>query len=101
MYDYDELSRAWMKFLQEFELDAFSGPGLVYPGKGARGCRLQISPLAGPRLGDDISSYQFIEGEYMAADEYDAFIRGPGRFSPDKVPASVDGAFAALVSSAP
>jgi len=33
MYDYDELRRAWLKFLNEFDLDTFAGPGLVLPGK--------------------------------------------------------------------
>jgi len=80
MYDYDELRRSWMKFLQEFELDAFSGPGLVYPGKVLESICYRFHHWPGHGLGDDISSYQYIEGEYMAADEYDAFIRDPADF---------------------
>ena len=33
MYDYSELKRAWLKFMYEFEMDTFAGPGLVWPGK--------------------------------------------------------------------
>src|SRR4030042_660544 len=33
MYDYDELYRAWNKFLHDFEMDSFMGPGMVYPGR--------------------------------------------------------------------
>ncbi len=32
MYDYEELKRAWLKFLHDFEMDTFSDPAFVYPG---------------------------------------------------------------------
>ena len=33
MYDYDELRRAWLKFLREFDSDTFLGHFLVFPGR--------------------------------------------------------------------
>ncbi len=80
MYDYDELRRSWIKFLHEFEMDAFSGPGLVYPGKVLESTGYRLHHWPGHGLGDDAPSYQYIEGEYMAADEYDAFIKDPADF---------------------
>jgi uroporphyrinogen-III decarboxylase len=80
MYDYEELKRAWLKFLHEFDLDHYEGPTLVLPGKvlGDTGVRSLAWP--GHRLPADNPTHQFIEGEYMKAEEYDAFIRDPSDF---------------------
>jgi len=80
MYDYDALRRAWLKFLTDFEMDAFPGPGLVYPGKVLETIGYRFHHWPGHGLADDVSSYQYIEGEYMKADEYDALIRDPAQF---------------------
>jgi Uroporphyrinogen decarboxylase (URO-D) len=80
MYDYDELRRAWMKFIDDFELDAFDGPGLVYPAKMLEGIDYKLHSWPGHGLADDISSYQYIEGEYMKPEEYDGLIRDPADF---------------------
>jgi uroporphyrinogen-III decarboxylase len=80
MYDYDELRRAWLKFLNDFELDTFAGPGLVLPGKMLDSIDYKLHHWPGHGLADNISLYQYIEGEYMKAEEYDAFIRDPADF---------------------
>jgi hypothetical protein len=80
MYDYDELRRAWLKFLSDFEMDAFPGPGLVYPGKVLESIDYRFHHWPGHGLADDVSSYQYIEGEYMRAEEYDALIKDPAHF---------------------
>jgi uroporphyrinogen-III decarboxylase len=80
MYDYDELRRAWLKFLNDFELDTFGGPGLVLPGRMLDRIDYKLHHWPGHGLADDISLYQYIEGEYMKAEEYDAFIRDPADF---------------------
>lgn len=77
MYDYEELSQAWLKFLEEFELDSFAGPGYVWPGKVLDIVDYRLLQWPGHGLADDAPSYQFVEGEYMTADEYDALIRDP------------------------
>ena len=80
MYDYDALRRAWLKFLRDFEMDAFPGPGLVYPGKVLETVDYRFHHWPGHGLGEDVSSYQYIEGEYMRPEEYDALIKDPAHF---------------------
>jgi uroporphyrinogen-III decarboxylase len=80
MYDYDELRRAWLKFLNDFELDTFGIPSLVFPGKMIDKIDYKLHCWPGHGLADDISSYQFIEEEYMKPEEYDALIRDPSDF---------------------
>jgi uroporphyrinogen-III decarboxylase len=80
MYDYDELKRAWLKFLNDFEMDTFGGPGFVFPGKVLDSIDYKLHLWPGHGLADHIPSYQFIEGEYMKPEEYDAFIRDPADF---------------------
>jgi len=74
MYDYDKVMTAWLKTITDFQPDMcdnpythrFIGPilealdykQLKWPGHGV-----------GPNY-----TYQFIEGEYMKAEEYDAFL---------------------------
>jgi uroporphyrinogen-III decarboxylase len=80
MYDYDELRRAWLKFLNDFELDTFVGPGLVLPGKMLDSIDYKLHHWPGHGIADDISLYQYIEGENMKSEEYDALIRDPSDF---------------------
>ena len=80
MYDYDELKRAWLKFLHEFDMDAFIGPGLVLPGKVLENAKVRSFAWPGHGLSADNPTHQFVEGEYMKADEYDALIRDPSDF---------------------
>ena len=96
MYDYDELKRAWLKFVDDFEMDTFGGPGFVLPGKMLDSIDYKLHYWPGHGLADDIASYQYIEGEYMKPDEYDALIRDPADFLLRTfLPRSV-GAFAGL-----
>jgi len=80
MYDYDELKRAWLKFLREFDMDTFIGPGFVLPGKVLENTKVRTFAWPGHGLPADNPTHQFIEGEYMKADEYDALIRDPSDF---------------------
>lgn len=72
MYDYDELRRAWFKFIDEFEMDIYGGPAVVSPGRLFDNLDYKLFDWPGHGIGDDASSYQFVEGEYMGPDEYDA-----------------------------
>lgn len=80
MYDYEELKRSWLKFLNDFEMDSFFGPGLVLPGKMLEMIDYKIQVWPGHGLADDIPSYQYIEGEYMRPNEYDALIKDPADY---------------------
>ena len=80
MYDYGELKRAWRKFLHEFDMDTFGGPMFVLPGKVLDSTDFKLLVWPGHGLPADNETYQFVEGEYMKADEYDALIRDPSDF---------------------
>ena len=80
MYDYDALRAAWIKFLGDFEMDTFGGPIFVSPGRVLETIGGTLMQWPGHGLADNVSSYQFVEGEYMMADEYDVFIKDPQDF---------------------
>jgi hypothetical protein len=82
MYDYGAMKRAWLKFLHDFpEADTFMGPGLVMPGRILDALDIKNMKWPGHGLGKDAWFYQFIEGEYMNADEYDRLIRDPSDYT--------------------
>ncbi len=80
MYDYDQLRRVWSKFLHDFEMDTYSGPGTVLPGRVYDLIDYKLYIWPGHGLAADAPAFQFVEGEYMKADEYDALIRNPSDF---------------------
>jgi uroporphyrinogen-III decarboxylase len=81
MYDYDELYRAWKKFLLDFDMDSVVHPGMVYPGKVFDIVDYKLYAWPGHGLPMNATGFQFVEGEYMAADEYDAFFTDPSDFA--------------------
>ncbi len=80
MYDYDELYRAWKKYLDEFEMDTFTSPGLVMSGPVYDLLDYKGYNWPGHGLPDNADGYQYVEGEYMTADEYDLLIKNPSDF---------------------
>jgi uroporphyrinogen-III decarboxylase len=80
MYDYKELRRAWMKFLHDFEMDTYSGPGGIFPGTVFETLGYKLFKWPGHGLSPDAQSYQFFEGERMKAEDYDVFIKDPSDF---------------------
>jgi len=80
MYDYDELKRTWLKFLRDFDGDSFIPPSLVFPGKVLDMLDYKIQKWPGHGLPDNAPSQQFIEGEYMPPEEYDALISDPADY---------------------
>ena len=58
MYDYDKLKEAYLKFIDEFEMDSFTGPGLVLPGKVLEMTDHKLHKWPGHGLPDKISLYQ-------------------------------------------
>lgn len=69
MYDYDELRRAWKKFIYDFEMDTYAGPGGVLPGRVYDLIDYRLYKWPGHGLPLDAPGLQFVEGEYMKADE--------------------------------
>jgi len=81
MYDYDKLGMALKKVILDFQPDMYTslyatialGPTLE---------ALDYKQLKWPGHGIDpnLASYQYVEGEYMKAEEYDAFLSDPSDF---------------------
>jgi len=81
MYDYEEMKRAWRKFLYEFDGDTCVIPGVsVTSGRFNEITKTRISVWPGHGLSDDAGMAQFVEGEYMKADEYDTLLKDPADF---------------------
>ena len=77
MYDYDELKRCWMTFLNDFEFDAFPGPGLVLSARQMELLGHRLHEWPGHGMSDKVATYQYVEGEYMPPEEYDDLIIDP------------------------
>jgi hypothetical protein len=82
MYDYEALLSAWTRFMQDFrdDMDSFNSPGLTYPGRALEMTDYKLYKWPGHGLGENVNSYQFVEGEYMKVGEYRAFIDDPTDF---------------------
>jgi uroporphyrinogen-III decarboxylase len=80
MYDYDQLYRVWKKFMQDFDMDSIGGPGAVYPAKVFDIVDYKLYAWPGHGLPVNANGHQFVEGEYMKADEYEAFITDPSDY---------------------
>ena len=83
MNDYAVAREACHKFVDDFEPDADFGPILAYPAVPMETMGLKWFKWAGHGLGDHVM-YQFVEGEYMKADEYDEFNYDPSHFMTTK-----------------
>lgn len=79
MYDVDKMLVAQERFLREFKPDYAGSPALIGSGKVLEILDYKQYKWPGHNLPKD-SGYQYVEGEYMMADEYDAFIDDPSDF---------------------
>ncbi len=83
MYDYKALVSSWKQFMEDFyeDMDNFMGPGLIWSGKVLETLQYKPYKWPGHGLGDDVTTYQFVEQSYMQPDEYDALMKDPSDFS--------------------
>ncbi len=79
MYDVDKMLATQMRFLNDFKPDYGGAPALIGSGKILEILDYKQYKWPGHNLPKD-SGYQYVEGEYMMADEYDAFIDDPSDF---------------------
>jgi uroporphyrinogen-III decarboxylase len=79
MYDYDVLIQAWKKFCHDFTLDAHSGPSTIVSGRVLDILDYKLYRWPGHGVDND-GEYQFVEGEYMKAEEYQDLIDDPTGF---------------------
>jgi uroporphyrinogen-III decarboxylase len=103
MYDYGEMKRAWLKFLHDFEkdMDTFSPPVMVPPGRALEAVDYKLYKWPGHGLGNNTTSYQCVENEWMKAGEYDALIQDPSNFWLRTYMPRVFGAFKAFTQLPP
>jgi hypothetical protein len=79
MYDYEGLVTAWKKYVVDFEPDAHLGAAIPTAGKVFDILDYKLYSWPGHGVPENLA-YQFNEGEYMMADEYDAFIEDPNYY---------------------
>jgi uroporphyrinogen-III decarboxylase len=80
MYDPEKLLQAQMKTLLEFQPDMEQNPfGIRFLGPILEALDFKQLKWAGHGVPSDLT-YQFVEGEYMRADEYDHFLIDPSDF---------------------
>jgi Uroporphyrinogen-III decarboxylase len=79
MYDYDKLAYAWEKYHADFSPDAYNAPRTVVPGKALDILDFNQYRWAGHGLKEH-QEYQFVEREYMKAEEYQDLIDDPTGF---------------------
>jgi hypothetical protein len=79
MYDYDALTRAWEKFCNDFAPDAYNAPTTVVPGRVLDILDFKLGQWPGHGVPEH-SEYQYVEKEYMKADEYQDLIDDPTGF---------------------
>jgi hypothetical protein len=82
MYDYSVLKRSWIKFMDDFgDMDTFMGPGLIPSGRILDAIDPKNTKWPGHGLGEDVSMQQYVEGEYMNADEYGRLMMDPSDYN--------------------
>ena len=79
MYDYDALAQAWEKYSNDLAPDAYNAPTTVVPGRVLDILDLKLGQWPGHGVSED-SEYQYVEKEYMKADEYQDLIDDPTGF---------------------
>jgi hypothetical protein len=100
MYDYDKIKSSWTKFYMDLQPDAHGGCAVPSPGKFLEILDFKLYKWPGHGVSPD-TTYQCIEGEYMKADEYDAFIYDPLYFLNFTWPSRVFGALEPLHTLTP
>jgi len=78
MYDHKKGVKIWKKYMEAFgDMDTFSGPSFIPSGRIAEAVPTKQQKLPGLGLPVTARMNQFVEGEYMMADEYDKYMMDP------------------------
>ncbi|MCP4752088.1 MAG: hypothetical protein GY866_14425 [Proteobacteria bacterium] len=84
MFEYDTFYKIFKEMTLELDIDmALNGQGLL-PGKNMQALGLNQLEWPGGKLDDDLP-FQFVEKEYMKADEYDEFLADPDGFTMTRI----------------
>jgi len=81
-YDYEKLAQAWERFNEKHaaDLDSYFLPGMIFPSKVLDIIGYRLYNWPGHGLPDNARGFQYVEGEYMKAEEYDSFLKDPSDF---------------------
>ncbi len=79
LYDYSLIKPSWIKFLEEFEQDSADAPGF-FAARVYEILDYKVNKWPGHGLPDTATLQNFVEKEYMQADEYDLFMKDPFDF---------------------
>ena len=103
MYDSDKVFSAYKRTFLDFEPDFFFNPGhaLHTPGEALEIMDCKQVLLPGQQGIPENHSFQFVEDEYMVADEYDEFLDDPTAFTISKYLARIFGAMKPLETLPP
>jgi hypothetical protein len=97
LYNYSLIKPAWIKFLEEFEQDSADAPGF-FAARVYEILDYKVNAWPGHGLPDTATLHNFIEKEYMQADEYDLFMKDPLDFGLRKFTPRTWGAFKMLAN---
>ena len=101
MYDYNKATEAWLRFNEEFQCDHLVSPAMLLPGKFYERLDYRLYAWPGHGMPDGGNGYQYVEGEYMKADEYDDLIKDFSGYLTRTFMARAFGALAPLASLPP
>jgi uroporphyrinogen-III decarboxylase len=101
MYDYKKAAEACEKFNRDFDIDTFASPAMIIPARVYEILDPRSSAWPGHGLPVTATRTQYVEGEYMKSDEYDALIRDPSDFYIRRLLPRVFGALAPFSALTP
>ena len=79
LYDYSKIKPAWAKWLKDYDQDSNDAPGF-FPARVYEILDYKVNKWPGHGLPDNATLQNFVEQEYMKADEYDLFMKDPFDF---------------------
>lgn len=79
MYDYQALGKAWETYHLDMAPDAYNSPTTIVPGRVLDTLDLKLYQWPGHGVSEE-REYQYVEGEYMKAEEYQDLIDDPTAF---------------------
>ena len=97
LYDYSKIKPAWIKWLQDYEQDSNDSP-MFFSGKVHEILDYKVNKWPGHGLPDTATLQNFVEKEYMQADEYALLIKAPFAFGLRYFPPRTWGAFEPLAN---
>ncbi len=82
IHDYEKMRQAYNAFNDKYaaDLEMFAAPPIMFPAKVYELLDYKQYAWPGHGLALNGDGYQYVEGEYMKANEYDAFIRDPSDY---------------------